>query len=61
MIVLGAGAWPPRCCATSPTAPSGAWSALLDDDSRKHGGAIHDVKVLGPLDALGEDRRRRWA
>jgi FlaA1/EpsC-like NDP-sugar epimerase len=37
-------------------AASSQWRVvgLLDDDPRKQGGAIHDIKVLGPLERIGE-------
>ncbi|MBC7803160.1 MAG: polysaccharide biosynthesis protein, partial [Candidatus Parcubacteria bacterium] len=52
-IVLGAGA--SASALLRDLASSSEWRvvALLDDDRRKHGGAIHDVKVLGGLDSVG--------
>jgi len=54
VIVLGAG----KAAATLlwDLGGSNHWRvvALLDDDPRKHGGAIHDVKVLGSLERTGE-------
>ena len=57
-IVLGAGA--SASALLRDLANSGQWRvvALLDDDARKHGGAIHDVKVLGALARAGEIAER---
>ena len=54
VIVLGAGA--SASALLRDLANSSQWRvvALLDDDARKHGGAIHDVKVLGALNRAGE-------
>jgi FlaA1/EpsC-like NDP-sugar epimerase len=54
VIVLGAGA--SASALLRDLANSSQWRvvALLDDDARKHGGAIHDVKVLGALERAGE-------
>ena len=54
VIVLGAGA--SASALLRDLANSSQWRvvALLDDDVRKHGGAIHDVKVLGTFDRVGE-------
>jgi FlaA1/EpsC-like NDP-sugar epimerase len=54
VIVLGAGA--SGSALLRDLANGAQWRvvALLDDDARKHGGAIHDVRVLGPLARVGE-------
>ncbi len=54
VIVLGAGA--SASALLRDLAQSSQWRvvALLDDDARKHGGTIHDVKVLGTLERVGE-------
>jgi len=54
VIVLGAGA--SASALLRDLANSSQWrvAALLDDDVRKHGGAIHDVKVLGALNLVAE-------
>ncbi len=54
LLVLGAGE--AAAMLLRELATSARWHvvALLDDDARKHGGAIDGVKVLGPLDAVGE-------
>jgi len=54
VIVLGAGA--SASALLRDLANSSQWRAvaLLDDDAGKHGGAIHDVKVLGALARVGE-------
>ena len=53
-LVLGAGA--SASALLRDLASSSQWRvvALLDDDARKHGGTIHDVKVLGALERAGE-------
>jgi FlaA1/EpsC-like NDP-sugar epimerase len=53
VIVLGAGA--SGSALLRDLANSAQWRvvALLDDDPRKLGGAIHDVKVLGALERVG--------
>ena len=58
VIVLGAGA--SASALLRDLASSSQWRvvALLDDDTRKHGGAIHDVKVLGTLERAGEVAKR---
>ena len=58
VIVLGAGA--SASALLRDLANSSQWRvvALLDDDARKHGGAIHDVKVLGALERAGEIAQR---
>ena len=58
VIVLGAGA--SASALLRDLANSSQWrvAALLDDDARKHGGAIHDVKILGTLDRAGEIAER---
>jgi len=58
VIVLGAGV--AAAALLRDLANSAQWrvAALLDDDARKHGGAIHDVKVLGPLERAGEVAKR---
>jgi FlaA1/EpsC-like NDP-sugar epimerase len=58
VIVLGAGA--SGSMLLRDLASSLQWRvvALLDDDTRKHGGAIHDVRVLGTLDRVGEVAQR---
>jgi FlaA1/EpsC-like NDP-sugar epimerase len=57
-IVLGAGA--SAAALLRDLAGSSQWRvvALLDDDARKHGGAIQDVKVLGALDRAAEIAQR---
>ena len=54
VLVLGAGA--SASALLRDLANSSQWRVvgLLDDDVRKHGGAIHDVKVLGSFDRVGE-------
>ncbi|MEO8145658.1 MAG: nucleoside-diphosphate sugar epimerase/dehydratase [Betaproteobacteria bacterium] len=54
VIVLGAGA--SASALLRDLANSSQWRvvALLDDDVRKHGGAIHDVKIVGGLERAGE-------
>jgi FlaA1/EpsC-like NDP-sugar epimerase len=61
VIVLGAGA--SASALLRDLAGSDQWRvvALLDDDRRKHGGAIHDVKVLGGLGQAGEVAARLGA
>jgi FlaA1/EpsC-like NDP-sugar epimerase len=61
VIVLGAGA--SASALLRDLANSAQWRAvaLLDDDARKHGGAIHDVKVLGALERAGEVAERMGA
>jgi FlaA1/EpsC-like NDP-sugar epimerase len=58
VLVLGAGA--SASALLRDLANSSQWrvAGLLDDDTRKHGGAIHDVKVLGALDRVGEISER---
>ncbi|MBI1942817.1 MAG: polysaccharide biosynthesis protein [Betaproteobacteria bacterium] len=58
VIVLGAGV--AAAALLRDLANSSQWRvvALLDDDARKHDGAIHDVKVLGPLARAGEIAQR---
>jgi FlaA1/EpsC-like NDP-sugar epimerase len=58
VVVLGAGA--SASALLRDLASSSQWRvvALLDDDARKHGGAIHDVKVAGALDRTGEIAQR---
>jgi FlaA1/EpsC-like NDP-sugar epimerase len=58
VIVLGAGA--SASALLRDLANSSQWRvvALLDDDARKHGGAIHDVKVLGALERVSEIAER---
>ena len=58
VLVLGAGA--SASALLRDLANSSQWRvvALLDDDARKHGGSIHDVKVLGALDRAGEIAER---
>ncbi len=58
VIVLGAGA--SASALLRDLANSSQWrvAALLDDDTRKHGGAIHDVKIVGALDRAGEIAER---
>ena len=58
VIVLGAGA--SASALLRDLANSSQWRvvALLDDDARKHGGAIHDVKVLGALERAGDVAER---
>ena len=58
VIVLGAGA--AAAALLRDLANSSQWRvvALLDDDAAKHGGAIHDVKVLGPLERADEVAKR---
>jgi FlaA1/EpsC-like NDP-sugar epimerase len=58
VIVLGAGA--SASALLRDLANSSQWrvAALLDDDVRKHGGAIHDVKVIGSLNRVGEIAQR---
>ena len=58
VIVLGAGV--SASALLRDLANSSQWRvvALLDDDARKHGGAIHDVKVLGALEHAGATARR---
>ena len=58
VIVLGAGA--SASALLRDLANSGQWRvvALLDDDQRKQGGAIHDVRVLGTLERAGEIAQR---
>ena len=53
VIVLGAGA--SGSALLRDLAASRQWRvvALLDDDPRKHGGAIHGVQVLGALERIG--------
>jgi len=57
-IVLGAGA--SASALLHDLAGSSLWRvvALLDDDAGKQGGAIQDVKVLGPLARVGEVAER---
>ena len=54
VVVLGAGA--SAAALLRDLAASDRWRvvALLDDDPRKQGGAIQDVKVLGTLERVGE-------
>src|SRR6185369_6877633 len=61
VIVLGAGA--SGSALLRDLASSRQWRvvALLDDDPRKHGGAIHDVRVLGTLDRVGEIAKQMGA
>ena len=58
VIVLGAGV--SASALLRDLANSSQWRvvALLDDDARKHGGAIHDVKVLGAFERAGEIAER---
>jgi FlaA1/EpsC-like NDP-sugar epimerase len=58
VIVLGAGA--SASALLRDLANSSQWrvAALLDDDARKHGGAIHDVKVVGGLNRVRETAER---
>ena len=58
VVVLGAGA--SASALLRDLAGSSQWRvvALLDDDARKHGGAIHDVKVAGALERAGEIAER---
>jgi len=61
VLVLGAGA--SASALLRDLASSNRWRAvaLLDDDARKHGGTIHNVKVLGALDRAGELAERMGA
>lgn len=54
LVVLGAGE--AGAALLRELAHSARWRvvALLDDDERKQGGEIDGVKVIGPLDAIGE-------
>ena len=58
VIVLGAGA--SASALLRDLANSSQWRvvALLDDDAGKHGGAIHDVKVVAALERAGEIAER---
>jgi FlaA1/EpsC-like NDP-sugar epimerase len=58
VIVLGAGA--SASALLRDLANSSQWRvvALLDDDARKHGGAIHGVKIVGALGRVGEIAER---
>ena len=58
VIVLGAGV--SAAALLRDLANSSQWRvvALLDDDARKHGGAIQDVKVLGVLERVNEIAQR---
>jgi FlaA1/EpsC-like NDP-sugar epimerase len=58
VIVLGAGA--SASALLRDLANSSQWRvvALLDDDARKHGGAIHNVKVLGAPEQAGKIAER---
>jgi FlaA1/EpsC-like NDP-sugar epimerase len=58
VIVLGAGA--SASALLRDLANSSQWrvAALLDDDARKHGGAIHDVKIVGGLNRVRETAER---
>jgi FlaA1/EpsC-like NDP-sugar epimerase len=58
VIVLGAGE--SAAALLRDLANSDQWRvvALLDDEARKQGGAIQDVKVLGPLERVGEFAQR---
>jgi FlaA1/EpsC-like NDP-sugar epimerase len=61
VVVLGAGA--SASALLRDLASSSQWRvvALLDDDARKQGGAIYDVKVAGTLDRAGEIAERLGA
>jgi len=58
VIVLGAGV--SAAALLRDLANSSQWRvvALLDDDARKHGGAIQDVKVLGAIERVDEIAQR---
>ncbi len=58
VIVLGAGASASALLRDLATSSQWRVVALLDDDARKHGGAIHDVRVLGTLSRVGEVAER---
>ena len=53
VIVLGAGASSSALLRDLANSPQWRVVALLDDDARKHGGAIQGVRVLGALDRVG--------
>jgi FlaA1/EpsC-like NDP-sugar epimerase len=53
VIVLGAGTAGAALLRDLQTSSQWRVVALLDDDPTKRGGAIHDVKVLGPLEQVG--------
>ena len=58
VIVLGAGV--AGSALLRDLANSRQWRvvALLDDDARKHGGTIQNVRVVGPFDRVGETAQR---
>jgi FlaA1/EpsC-like NDP-sugar epimerase len=58
VLVLGAG--DAAAALLKDLASSREWRVVgvLDDDAGKHGGEIHGVKVLGPVDRIGEFARR---
>ena len=58
VIVLGAGASASALLRDLSSSSTWRVAALLDDDVRKHGGAIHDVKVMGALHQVGEIAQR---
>ena len=58
VIVLGAGASASALLRDLSSSSTWRVAALLDDDARKHGGAIHDVKVMGALNRVGEIAER---
>jgi FlaA1/EpsC-like NDP-sugar epimerase len=61
VIVLGAGV--AGSALLRDLAGSRQWRvvALLDDDARKHGGTIQNVRVAGPFDRVGETAERLGA
>ena len=58
VIVLGAGASASALLRDLSNSSQWRVAALLDDDARKHGGAIHDVKVMGALSRVDEIAQR---
>ena len=58
VIVLGAGASASALLRDLSSSSTWRVAALLDDDVRKHGGAIHGVKVMGALHQVGEIAQR---
>jgi len=58
VLVLGAG--DAAAALLKDLATSREWRVVgvLDDEAAKHGGAIHGVKILGPIDRVGELARR---
>ncbi len=58
VIVLGAGASASALLRDLSNSSQWRVAALLDDDPRKHGGAIHDVKVMGALSRVDEIAQR---